>query len=171
MRSGISQVVPHAFLNIGTHEELEIWVCGRREVDIELLKRHAHYSGNDPDYSAESELIKMFWQFFSDITEDERQRFIKFCWGQQRLPANDEAFIQENVRFMIKPVGAGGNQDKMLPTSDTCFFNLGLPRYSSLEVMKQKILLAVNMDCVSMNAEEEMRDNHGHRNRGNFDDY
>lgn len=42
----------------------------------------------------------------------------------------------------------------MLPTSDTCFLNFGLPRYSSLEVMKQKILLAINMDCVSMNAEE-----------------
>ena len=58
----------------------------------------------------------------------------------------------------------------MLPQSDTCFFNLTLPRYSSIEVMKQKILLAVNMDCVSMNAEEEMREDHGPRHHG-FDDY
>jgi len=36
--------------------------------------------------------------------------------------------------------------------------------------MKQKILLAVNMDCVSMNAEEEMRDNNGPRHHG-FDEY
>ena len=55
---------------------------------------------------------------------------------------------------MIKPVGKGAKQDSMLPTSDTCFFNFGLPRYSSLEVMKKNIMLAVNMDCVSMNAEE-----------------
>ena len=73
-------------------------------MDIELLKRHANYEGSDPDYNADSKLIKMFWTFLEQITEDERQRFIKFCWGQQRLPANDEAFVQEHVRFMIKPV-------------------------------------------------------------------
>ena len=73
--------MPQAFLNIGTYEELETWVCGQRKVDIELLKRHANYSGNDPDYRADSKLIKMFWQFLEEISEDERQRFIKFCWG------------------------------------------------------------------------------------------
>jgi len=73
---------------------------------------------------------------------------------------------------MIKPVGKGGNQDKMLPTSDTCFFNLGLPRYSSVETMKQKILLAINMDCVSMNAEDEMRDRNPHHRRfSDMDNY
>lgn len=72
IRRGISEIVPQAFLNIGTYEELETWVCGRREVDVELLKRHTVYSGNDPDYKAESNLIKMFWQFLMDITPDER---------------------------------------------------------------------------------------------------
>jgi len=81
MRRGISKIVPQAFLKIGTHEELETWVCGSRVVDIELLKRHTHYGGNDSDYSPDSNLIKMFWQFLAEITEDERQRFIKFCWG------------------------------------------------------------------------------------------
>lgn len=82
IRNGISKVVPQAFLNIGTHEELETWVCGRREVDIELLKRHVRYNEDDPDYGADTPLIKMFWEFLESITEDERQRFIKFCWGQ-----------------------------------------------------------------------------------------
>lgn len=77
----MSEVVPQAFLNIGTHEELETWVCGRRQVDIELLKRHTHYGGNDPEYTPNSKLIKIFWQFLEEISEDERQRFIKFCWG------------------------------------------------------------------------------------------
>ena len=50
-------------------------------------------------------------------------------------------------------------QDTLLPTADTCFFNLGLPRYSSLEIMTKNILLAINMDCVSMNAEEMIQEN------------
>jgi hypothetical protein len=127
------------------------------------------FSGNDPDYGPDTDLIKMFWKFMETITEDERQRFIKFCWGQQRLPANDEAFIQENVRFMIKPVRKDQKQDHLLPTSDTCFFNLGLPRYSSLEVMTKKILLAINMDCVSMNAEEVIQENGDQRDHSDFE--
>ena len=156
-------------MNIGTHEELETWVCGRRQVDVELLKRHTHYGGNDPDYGPDTDLIQMFWRFLEEISEDERQRFIKFCWGQQRLPANDEAFHQENVRFMIKPLRSDKKQDHLLPTSDTCFFNFGLPRYSSLEVMKKKILLAINMDCVSMNAEEVIQENAHHRDHSDFE--
>ena len=54
IRKGMSEVVPQAFLNIGTHEELETWVCGRSCVDIELLKRHTTYGGNDPDYAPDS---------------------------------------------------------------------------------------------------------------------
>lgn len=30
IRRGISEIVPQAFLNIGTYEELETWVCGKR---------------------------------------------------------------------------------------------------------------------------------------------
>ena len=37
------------------------------------------------------------------------------------------------------------------PKADTCFFILELPEYSSKEVMKSKILQAVNLDNVSIN--------------------
>ena len=42
----------------------------------------------------------------------------------------------------------------LLPKVDTCFFNLELPAYSTLDIMRAKIMQAVNMDNVSMNAEE-----------------
>ena len=44
--------------------------------------------------------------------------------------------------------------DAALPRADTCFFNLTLPNYSSLEVMKKKVFKAIELDCVGMNAEE-----------------
>jgi hypothetical protein len=47
----------------------------------------------------------MFWQFLRELREDEKQKFIKFCWGQERIPANDGDFTRNNVRFMIKPEG------------------------------------------------------------------
>lgn len=45
--------------------------------------------------------------------------------------------------------------DGALPKADTCFFNLELPDYSSKEIMKQRILLAIHTDSDSMNAEAE----------------
>lgn len=45
--------------------------------------------------------------------------------------------------------------DGALPKADTCFFNLELPDYSSKEIMKQRILLAIYTDSDSMNAEAE----------------
>ena len=58
---------------------------------------------------------------------------------------------------MIKPVTAKGSgdkyYDKRLPEADTCFFNFGLPKYSSKEIMKKQILSAITLDNVSLNAE------------------
>lgn len=56
---------------------------------------------------------------------------------------------------MIKPTMNNKNGDKTLPRADTCFFNLELPDYSTMEIMKQKILLAIRTDCDSMNAEAD----------------
>jgi other hect domain ubiquitin protein ligase E3 len=54
---------------------------------------------------------------------------------------------------MIKPMMNQKNNDKALPKADTCFFNIELPNYSTKEILKERLLLAINMDCVSINAD------------------
>jgi other hect domain ubiquitin protein ligase E3 len=46
------------------------------------------------------------------------------------------------------------NPDKSLPKADTCFFNISIPLYTSSEIMKEKILIAINFDCESINADD-----------------
>ena len=55
---------------------------------------------------------------------------------------------------MIKPMMNEKKSDQSLPKADTCFFNIELPNYSTKEILKSKLLLAINMDCVSINADE-----------------
>lgn len=55
---------------------------------------------------------------------------------------------------MAKATETTEQQDMVLPTADTCFFNLTLPKYSSYEIMLKKVMQAINLDNVSMNAEE-----------------
>jgi hypothetical protein len=58
----------------------------------------------------------------------------------------------------------GVNPDLVFPRSDTCFFNLELPNYSSKEVLKQKLLTAIYTDADSLDAdttESEFANNEG----------
>jgi len=61
-----------------TAKDLELWVCGRAKVDIDLLRRHTRYAG---ELSENSPLIKNLWEVLNELTDDEKLRFIKFCWG------------------------------------------------------------------------------------------
>jgi other hect domain ubiquitin protein ligase E3 len=138
-------------MNVISGKDIEIWVSGKSKVDVDLLKKHTRYSGN---LNEESPRIKYLWAVLRELSETEKLRFVKFCWGQERLPANDEEFERTQVRFMIKPATYHTNQpDKALPKADTCFFNLELPDYSTKEILKDKILLAINTDCDSINAD------------------
>ena len=52
----------------------------------------------------------------------------------------------------------------VFPRSDTCFFNLELPNYSSKEVLKQKLLTAIYTDADSLDADTTESDlNEGDR--------
>ncbi len=133
-------------------KDLEIWVCGKSKVDIPLLKRHTRYSGG---LNEEFPTVKYLWEVLQELSDIEKLRFVKFCWGQERLPANDEEFERTQTRFMIKPSTLPETiHDKALPKADTCFFNLELPKYSSKLTSKQKLLLAINTDCDSINADQ-----------------
>lgn len=58
---------------------------------------------------------------------------------------------------MIKPATYNTkNMDKMFPRSDTCFFNLELPNYSTYEILRDQILKVIYTDCDSMNADAQI---------------
>jgi hypothetical protein len=134
VRKGLSRLIPKPFLNTVSATDLETWVCGKKEVDFDLLKRHTRYAGT---LNENSDLIKNFWEVLNSFSTNEKLRFVKFCWAQEILPANDEEFDRNMFRFMIKPAThCKSNPDKYLPKADTCFFNFELPNYSNKEIMK-----------------------------------
>ncbi len=153
VRKGISLIVPLAFLNFLTHKEIESLICARPTVDLQMLKRHTRYGAG---LNENSDRVKFFWEVMQELSEADKLKVIKFCWGQERLPASEEEYERRNVRFMIKPsMRSRGDEEKALPKADTCFFNLELPGYKSKENLKSKLLLAITTDCVSMNREDQ----------------
>jgi len=154
IRKGLTQLVPEPLLINVTWQELENWVSGKPTVDVDLLKRHTTYSGKN--LTETSPKITWFWEVLHELSEKDKLRFVKFCWGQERLPANDEEFRRTQTRFMVKDTVNESHKDGALPKADTCFFNLELPNYSSRSILKERLLIAINTDCDSMNAENPL---------------
>eukprot|EP01083_Nonionella_stella_P254505 874454_1 len=152
IRRGIDKIVPIDALNVMNWRELEILICGKKEININLLRRHTNYSSG---LSASNPHIQWFWEVLSEFSEENKTKFIRFAWAQERLPSDDDEFIVTHTRFMIKPSSSSktSNQNMLLPKADTCFFNLELPKYSSKQTLRERLLLAITMS-LSMNGDD-----------------
>jgi len=152
LRTGLESVVPAQALNLMTWADFERSICGRQEIDVVMLRRHTKYSG----VSSTAPHIKMFWHILESSSQETLRNLISFCWGQTRLPATDKEFEITHTRFLIK-ASSYRNPDRVLPRADTCFFNLELPAYSSEEIMREKLLYAINT-ATTMNADQNQED-------------
>lgn len=135
IKKGLSQIIPQKVLALFTWKELEKYVCGEPEINIELLKSVTDYSG----YSESDVVIKNFWKILKALPNSEKTLFLRFTWGRSRLPLTKEAFKQ---RFSIQRHN-GSPADNYMPVSHTCFFQFDLPSYSSEAIMKKKIIYAI----------------------------
>jgi hypothetical protein len=75
-------------------------------------------------------------------------------------------FLAESVfhtRFQIQAFtkGEGEDEDSFLPEAQTCFFSLSLPSYSSEEVMREKLLYAINT-CKEIDTDFVVTDSYIH---------
>ena len=71
----------------------------------------------------------------------QRAQFIQFVWGRSRLPLRARDFEKP---FRINRLAESEREpDKYLPVAHTCFFSLDLPRYSSVDIMAERLLYAM----------------------------
>jgi len=138
MRRGLATVVPYSVLSLFTWMEIERFVCGLPTMDVDLLIKMTTYQ----DCTPQDPHIQNFWTIIKSRFDDlERAKFLKFVWGRSRLPLKAAEF---ETKFKIHHLPAAkANPDAFLPVAHTCFFSLDLPAYSTLEVMRQRLLYAI----------------------------
>lgn len=144
VREGLQQVVPIHLLNLFTYEELEIKVCGQAQVNIDLLEKMTEYSGCSP---TDANIIN-FWKIMRQFNNEERSAFLRFTWGRSRLPINEAGFTQ---KFKLQNF-TKSPPDAYLPVAHTCFFSIELPRYSTLEIMREKLRYAI-FNCTAIDTD------------------
>lgn len=102
------------------------------------------------DESLPNELKEMFWSVLAEFNQQQLRKYLKFVWGRTDL-GSKLGVANHTIEF--------SNQENLddLPTSSTCDFILHLDKYSSKEILKQKLLYAISncdtiMDSDNFNA-------------------
>ncbi|XP_042200055.1 probable E3 ubiquitin-protein ligase HERC1 [Callorhinchus milii] len=160
VREGMSWIVPVPLLSLLTAKQLEQMVCGMPEISVEVLKKVVRYREVDEQH----QLVQWFWQTLEEFSNEERVFFMRFVSGRSRLPANTADISQ---RFQIMKVDRPYDS---LPTSQTCFFQLRLPPYSSQSLMAERLRYAIN-NCRSIDMDNYMLSRNVDNAEGSDTDY
>jgi|LauGreDrversion4_2_1035121.scaffolds.fasta_scaffold692902_1 E3 ubiquitin-protein ligase HERC2 len=107
---------------------------GSKTVDVDTLKSITNYDTCDADHK----VVKMFWQAFETMSTEERTLYLKYVWGRSRLPMNLDSLSRKHTIEYFK-----SRTKDSLPIAHTCFFRIDLPDYTSAEILKQRLLYAV----------------------------
>ncbi|KAG7467067.1 hypothetical protein MATL_G00149400 [Megalops atlanticus] len=114
-------------------EEIELLICGSRNLDFQALEETTEYDGG---YSRDSRIIKDFWETVHSFGEEQKRLFLQFTTGTDRAPVGGLGKLK-----MI--IAKNGPDTDRLPTSHTCFNVLLLPEYSTKEKLRERLLKAI----------------------------
>lgn len=139
---GLSDVISPAWISMFNQSELQTLISGdSSEIDVEDLRRNTSYSGvyQIGDDGEEHDTIKLFWKVMKTIDDSDRRNVLKYVTSSPRAPLL--GFSQLNPLFTIRD--SGSDEDR-LPSTSTCVNLLKLPRYSSEDTLRRKLLYAVH---------------------------
>lgn len=121
-----------------TAEDFRLLVNGCGEVNVQMLISFTSF--NDESGENAEKLLQFkrwFWSIVEKMSMAERQDLVYFWTSSPSLPASEEGF-QPMPSITIRPP-----DDQHLPTANTCISRLYVPLYSSKQILKQKLLLAI----------------------------
>lgn len=117
-------------------DDLEQLICGQRTLNFQELKEYCIYANG---FNPESQLIKWFWEIvLEEWTDEQRRKLLSFSTGSDRAPVNG---LKAMKFFIVKDEV---DDDMKLPSSHTCFNQLVIPNYSSKEVLRNKLMMAID---------------------------
>lgn len=148
IKEGMSLIIPDNILFFMTWQDVDMRSTGAKTVDIDTLKSITTYDTCKVD----SPVVVMFWNVFKTLTEDQRSKYLKFVWGRSRLPVNLDGLNRKHCIEYFK-----SRSKDSLPISHTCFFRIDLPDYSSEEILKRRLLYAIEY-CGDIDADRAAGD-------------
>ncbi|KAJ3494852.1 hypothetical protein NLJ89_g10725 [Agrocybe chaxingu] len=140
-REGFSKVFPITDLRAFSSDEL-IMLFGNAEEDwsIETLSEALKA---DHGFNVESRAIRDLIEVMADYDTSTRRAYLQFITGSPKLPIGGFRGLNPSLTVVRKPHEAPLTADDYLPSVMTCVNYLKLPEYSSKQVMKEKLRIAM----------------------------
>lgn len=125
IRMGLWTVLPRRIVRCLAWRDLERLVCGETDPSIAELKKYIR-----PQLQLTRE--RYFWQIVEEMTGEQKASLLCFASGQRRLP-------------LIRPISITENNESTehLPRAQSCSSLITIPPYTSLEMFREKLLMAL----------------------------
>ncbi|CUM54551.1 uncharacterized protein AC631_02252 [Debaryomyces fabryi] len=137
--NGLFEIISSSWLSMFDAYELQMLISGgENDVNIQDWKENVEYGG----YFDDDITVVYFWEVISEMNPEERFKLIKFVTSVSRAPLL--GFGSLNPKFGIR--NAGRSIDR-LPTASTCVNLLKLPDYQDKELVRSKLLYAINTEA------------------------
>lgn len=122
--------------------ELDSLVCGEKgKWEITILMDNIKC---DHGYSMSSRSVEYFLDIISNFDLEQQRKFLLFVTGSPKLPVGGFKNLNPKLTIVRKDMQYE-SPDEYLPTVSSCFHYLKLPDYTTKEVMRQKLLRAIEL--------------------------
>jgi ubiquitin-protein ligase E3 C len=142
---GLRSIIRPSWLSMFNQSELQRLVGGdSSDIDLADLRRNTYYSGlyEIGDDGEEHDTIKLFWKVMDGFTDGQRRDVLKYVSSTPRAPLL--GFSQLKPKFTIRD---GGTDEDRLPSTSTCVNLLKLPRYTTEQTLRKKLLYAITSNA------------------------
>ncbi|XP_065413014.1 E3 ubiquitin-protein ligase TRIP12 isoform X8 [Chrysemys picta bellii] len=140
-RDGFESVFPLSHLQYFYPEELDQLLCGSK-TDTWDAKTLMECCRPDHGYTHDSRAVKYLFEILSSLDSEQQRLFLQFVTGSPRLPVGGFRSLNPPLTIVRKTFESTENPDDFLPSVMTCVNYLKLPDYSSIEIMREKLLIA-----------------------------
>ena len=94
-------------------------MCVRAEINIQILREKTEYRGN---VSARDKHVITFWEMLESFNQKQREMFLQFVWGRNRLPNSTLGFGRDTFKISDHAAALStGNHNNFLPVAHTWY--------------------------------------------------
>ncbi|KAK0120187.1 hypothetical protein ONS95_011593 [Cadophora gregata] len=131
-KKGFFSCIDRRSITLFDPDTLQSVVEGIQEIDISEMRRATRYIGWDASHRS----IRDFWSIVKRYDLPQKRKLLEFVTASDRVPVGG----MRNLQFTLQ---RNGIDDGHLPSSYTCYGILLLPEYSSKEVLRDKLAMAL----------------------------
>eukprot|EP00043_Microstomoeca_roanoka_P016942 m.175572 g.175572 ORF g.175572 m.175572 type:complete len:2014 (+) comp16549_c2_seq2:454-6495(+) len=139
--AGFCAVFNMASLQLFTVEEVRTVICGATTEKWQLHELRKCIKA-EHGYDSNSQQVRHLIETLLEFDQDQRRKFIQFLTGSPNLPVGGFKALKPPFTVVLKDA-EGQPPDNVLPSVMTCQNYFKLPMYSSKEMLKQRILVAI----------------------------